>query len=342
MTEDLKRIIPELFKTEKYLTVKEREVLFKSLNKTAEFLSKARIIPCINNLVTWYLTFCYLLHQGIRNPRIEVLFNAHDRIVKMVPEEISSMNKLQVDNSKVLSLIKNRINALILEIESIIKDTEIKLNKVISEISGREKLDYKEILRIQSVLESAQEQIVKRLKDVVGLIETVCPGTTPQSFEPIFCINRNIFNNLVRKAIFMKRKKEEPFTLMALKIKDYAEFENDISSEELNKLLNAISTTLKDELRSYDAMSYENGKFLILLPNCKIKDAVNIAKRLSNALRLVSAEKINYSFAIVEISKEDEIATIFQKLEKVLLLCDIAEGDAIRTELDLSVWGEVE
>ncbi len=339
MIEKLSNIIPELTKKEHELTVKEKEALYDALLKTADFMRRARIIPYLDNLITWFLTFCYLERQGIKKPSPETLFRAYD----LIPKEIANINKLKqaIETPKILRMMKIKISKIIDEVESILRETEEKLKKVITKISGKEKLELHEIEEIRSILLEAQTKITEKLKLILERLETLAPEIETEADEtPIFCLSFKLFQNILRRAITRKKEVKTPYVLVGIKIKNYyTDLKENLDKANLLDFLNKFSGILKGELRTQDLISFNDGVFYILLSNIELKNAINVVNRLLDTLKaLIPDPKFELGIAMVEIHEDDELSSLLSRLVKVIAITDTLDGDVMRTELDLNVW----
>ncbi|MGB9667477.1 MAG: hypothetical protein ACPLSJ_04165 [Thermosulfidibacteraceae bacterium] len=338
MVELIANLIPELTKKESELSSKEREALYTALSLTAEFMKKANIIPYIDNLITWYLVFCYLTRQGIKKPPPNMVFKVYD----LIPKKIVDVNRLSqaLETPKILRALKLKISQIVDEIELIIKETEEKLKKAILKLSGKEKLEYKEIEEIKGILIEAQERITEKLKTLLERLETLSPEIEAISEEtPAFCINFKLFQTILKKAISRIKQVETPMCFVAIKIKNILELTENLDKADLLDFLNRFSSLLKGELRTQDLISYHNGVFYVLLQNIELKDAINAANRCLNVLKtLIKEPYFTLGISVVEIHKEDELSQLLARTNKVLAITEALEGDVVRTELDLNVW----
>ncbi len=103
---------------------------------------------------------------------------------------------------------------------------------------------------------------------------------------------------IINSDIFNDRRNKKSLSLILFKIRDKKKGSVDISDEDLDMIFH----TIKMEVRDYDILaSSSKDQFLLLLPECSLKNAEDIAKRIASIIENFDEEKrFDINFGVAE------------------------------------------
>ncbi len=344
--EVIAKICPYLAKESQELSEGERNTLLGLLSKTVLFLNKANIVPYPDTFYRWFLTHCYLLSKGIKNPTYDALFNAYDQVDELLEKSISTdLTDSEQRRLKLYSSIVKELNRLIEQVNRVIERARKELVNRLKELLQREELSREEVEGFLKTLRSIQVEITREIEAIVsrlqGIQSRVDEIKKEISTEITECMKPNIFRAVVRRLIDRCANTGNFFTLVLIRINAWSNWSR-IPEEAKVEFLNRLCSAIRSELRGYDYVTCfkEQGMLAAVIRNVGVKTAYRVIQRIEPTLSQIQLKyrgevlETTYSFALVEGRGVLPYGKLMAKAQKVLSLCNPDET-SIRSEIDL-------
>ncbi len=121
-----------------------------------------------------------------------------------------------------------------------------------------------------------------------GVIDTLCSLSMHDGLTGLS--NQRYFKIALQREVHRARRDDTPCVLLMLDIDHFKNINDQYGHPEGDCVLETVAKRLKQELRPGDTLSrYGGEEFAVILPNCSLKYAIQVAERLRKS---ISEEKI--------------------------------------------------
>jgi len=172
------------------------------------------------------------------------------------------------------------------------------------------------VLILISVIIYQYFEIKKRKQFELKLIKTA----TIDSLTGLF--NRKHIDYMLQKEVEEAKRYATPLSIIFCDIDHFKRINDKYGHQVGDDVLKELSAVMRRELRKSDIIGRWGGEeFLIILPNTHLKEALNVAKKLQNAIREHTFATIGHltcSFGVTEFKKEDSIYKLMIRVDQAL------------------------
>lgn len=104
--------------------------------------------------------------------------------------------------------------------------------------------------------------------------------------------NSNFYNKRIKEETAESKRYKSPVSILVIDIDDFRKINEYMGLDEGNTVLNDVSNILKANLRSSDIpIRYQGGKFIIILPHTKKRDALVVGEKLRKQIQTLKTKK---------------------------------------------------
>ena len=149
--------------------------------------------------------------------------------------------------------------------------------------------------------------------------------------DPLTGIPNRLFAYKVAKRLF---NKQQPFSILLIDVDHFKSVNDNFGHDVGDIALQLIAQTLNDICRKEDTLARVGGEeFLIIMPNATAIDAISLANRINQQVKLIDTEALSMtalftvSIGIATVSDEQTISPLLKKADIALYLAKDAGRD---------------
>lgn len=166
---------------------------------------------------------------------------------------------------------------------------------------------------IKNAIQKMSYEIIKRENDLIYISETD---------QLTNCYNRRAIISFIEKEIEQSSFFDLSFSLIMFDLDKFKKVNDSFGHLFGDLVLKEISKVILDNIKTTDSLGrYGGEEFLILLPNTKLSEGINIAERLRKIIEKLSWEYdivITISMGVAENLKNDNLDSILERVDNLL------------------------
>ncbi len=134
--------------------------------------------------------------------------------------------------------------------------------------------------------------------------------------------NRRYFEEYIENEILRSKRKEKVFSLMMIDIDFFKRINDTYGHAKGDDVLKEFVLIVRESIRGYDVLARIGGEeFVVLLPDTKIDDSINLAERIRIGIQNHKFEgipPITISLGLVEFRKDDNSNSVLERADATM------------------------
>jgi diguanylate cyclase len=313
-------------------------------SKSAIKLHERGNIPPYPKFYELFYTYTCGTHPAL-NEKLNVIFakgdNPSAEIVEALYEEFLNPNDVEEKLANVANNMSDQISSVNVSIDSAISNADDYSSILQTAVSGlssspdKKSLDafVKTIIDKTKDMQSANIKLEKKLasakNDVTSLKSKIDDVRRDAMLDPLTKINnRKSFDSSIKTSISHAEESGEPLSLLMIDIDRFKLFNDNHGHQTGDQVLRLVAATLSAGVRDTDLTArYGGEEFVIILPESKLKDSVNVANKLRIAVEKRKLHKrstdedlgrITISIGVASFREEDSCETLIERADMAL------------------------
>ena len=146
--------------------------------------------------------------------------------------------------------------------------------------------------------------------------------------------NQRHFWDTLGQEVAEHEKQQRPLCLLLFDIDDLKTYNDTYGHLGGDNVLKGIAQSVTQNLKlETDASGYRYGgdEFAVILPEARVEQAVETARRINQGLRDAGLNNVNLSFGIAELSSEMDSRTLFRHADDAMYMAKRGRGAKLET-----------